>query len=55
MPSWDDVVAIAGALPGVEQSTSYRTPALKAKGKTFARLRTEAEGGLVLMCQIDEK
>jgi hypothetical protein len=55
MPTWDDVVAIASALPEVEESTSYRTPALKVRGKGFARLRTEAEGGLVLMCQLDEK
>lgn len=55
MHTWDDVVAIAGRLPGVEESTSYRTPALKVAGKTFARLRTEAEGGLVLMCGLDEK
>jgi hypothetical protein len=55
MPSWDDVVAIASGLPEVEQSTSYGTPALKVKGKGFARLRVEAEGALVLMCQIDEK
>jgi hypothetical protein len=53
--SWDDVVTIAGGLPEVEQSTSYGTPSLKVKGKSFARLRTEAEGGLVLMCQLDEK
>lgn len=55
MPSWDDVVAIAGGLPEVQQATSYGTPALKVKGKGFARLRTEADGGLVLMCQLDEK
>ncbi|GAA1220009.1 MmcQ/YjbR family DNA-binding protein [Pseudonocardia alaniniphila] len=55
MPSWDDVVTIAGGLPEVEQSTSYGTPSMKVKGKSFARLRTEAEGGLVLMCQLDEK
>ena len=55
MPTWDDVVAIARELPEVEESTSYRTPALKVAGKGFARLRTEAEGGLVLMCQLDEK
>jgi len=55
MPSWDEVVTIAKALPEVEESTSYRTPALKVSGKTFARLRTEAEGGLVLMCGQDEK
>jgi hypothetical protein len=53
--NWEDVVAIARRLPEVEESTSYGTPALKVKGKGFARLRTEAEGGLVLMCQLDEK
>jgi hypothetical protein len=55
MPTWADVVARARELPEVEESTSYRTPALKVAGKTFARLRTEAEGGLVLMCDQDEK
>jgi hypothetical protein len=53
--TWEDVVAIASKLPEVEESTSYGTPALKVKGKGFARLRTEAEGGLVLMCGMDEK
>ncbi|MCE3555182.1 MmcQ/YjbR family DNA-binding protein [Pseudonocardia sp. RS11V-5] len=53
--TWDDVVAIATALPEVEVSTSYRTPALKVRGKGFARLRTEAEGGLMLVCGTDEK
>ena len=55
MPTWEDVVAIAGALPEVAESTSYRTPSLTVKGKGFARLRTEAEGGLVLMCSLAEK
>ncbi len=55
MPSWDDVVRIGCALPEVEESTSYRTPALKVRGKGFARLRTEAEGGLMLACPIEEK
>lgn len=55
MPSWDDVVAIAGALPEVQVGTSYGTPALKVKGKGFARLRTEAEGGLMLRCTTAEK
>lgn len=55
MPTWDDVVAMAQQLPSVEESTWYRTPALKVAGKGFARLRTEAEGGLVLMCDLDEK
>jgi hypothetical protein len=55
MPTWDEVIKIAKALPDVEESTSYGTPALKVAGKSFARLRTEAEGGLVLMCGQDEK
>jgi hypothetical protein len=55
MPTWDEVVTMAKALPEVEESTSYRTPALKVAGKGFARLRTEAEGALVLMCSHEEK
>jgi len=39
----------------VEVSTWYGTPGLKVAGKGFARLRTEAEGGLVLMCSLEEK
>jgi hypothetical protein len=55
MPTWTDVVSLAQRLPEVEESTSYRTPSLKVAGKGFARLRSEAEGGLVLMCGLDEK
>ncbi|MPZ66890.1 MAG: hypothetical protein GEU83_15735 [Pseudonocardiaceae bacterium] len=55
MTTWDDVVAMAAALPQVEESTWFRTPSLKVAGKGFARLRTEAEGGLVLMCDLGEK
>lgn len=32
MPTWDDVVTIARALPEVEESTWYRTPALEVRG-----------------------
>ena len=55
MPDWDDVVRIAGGLPEVEESTWFRTPSLKVRGKGFVRLRTEAEGLLVVMCTIEEK
>lgn len=55
MVTWEQVVVLASALPSVEESTSYNTPALKVAGKTFARLRTEAEGALVVMCGLDEK
>ena len=55
MPTWDDVVALASALPEVAESTAYRTPSLQVRGKGFARLRTEAEGGLMVMCPLEEK
>jgi hypothetical protein len=51
--TWDDVVRIARALPEVEESTSYGTPALKVRKKLFARLRED--GSVVLMCPQEEK
>jgi hypothetical protein len=36
--------------PGVEESTSYGTPALKVKGRIMCRLRSEAEGALAVRC-----
>jgi hypothetical protein len=42
--TWDQVIAICeGELPEVERSTSYGTPALKVKGKLFARLKEDSE------------
>lgn len=55
MPNWDDVVSIAKRFPEVEETTSWQTPSLKVKGKFFARLRTEAEGGLAIVCEPGEK
>ncbi|WP_026929512.1 MmcQ/YjbR family DNA-binding protein [Glycomyces tenuis] len=55
MPTWDDVVAIAKRYPEVEETTSWRSPSLKVKGKFFARLRDEAEGGLAIVCEPGEK
>jgi hypothetical protein len=55
MPTWKDVVAIGSGLPEVEESTWFNTPSLKVKGKGMARLRSEAEGGLVLFCDLEEK
>lgn len=37
------VRALARALPDVEESTSYGTPALKVRGKLFARLKEDGE------------
>ena len=41
--NWDTVREIGLALPGAEESTSYRTPAIKVGGKMFVRLREEGD------------
>ena len=50
MADWDTVTELAGELPEVEAGTSYGTPALKVRGKGFARLR---EDGDTLVVQVD--
>ncbi|HEU4627146.1 MAG TPA: MmcQ/YjbR family DNA-binding protein [Steroidobacteraceae bacterium] len=54
-PEYQRVLAIALALPGVEECTTYGTPGLKVKGKILARLRTEAEGALALRCDFIDR
>ena len=42
--TWDEVITLCESeLLEVEQSTSYGTPALKVKGKLFARLKEDEE------------
>lgn len=53
--AWARVVAIACRLPGTEESRSYGTPSLKVKGKVLARLRSEAEGGLAIRCDVVDR
>ncbi len=53
--SWRRIVKIALELPAVAESASYGTPALKVAGKFMARLRTEAEGGLAIGCDLLER
>jgi hypothetical protein len=48
MATEDDVRESALALPEVTEELWYRTPAYKVAGRGFLRLRTEAEGGLVV-------
>jgi hypothetical protein len=43
VPDWETVKRLGLELPEVEESTSYGTPALKIRGKMFARLREDAE------------
>lgn len=49
------VLKTASKLPGVEESRSYGTPAIKVKGKLMARLRSEQEGGLAVRCDLLER
>jgi hypothetical protein len=41
--TYDDVEALALRLPGVEESISYGTAALKVRGRLFVRLKEDGE------------
>jgi hypothetical protein len=53
--SWADVVAIGNALPGVEEGTWWRTPALKVRGKSFCRLKEDGETLVVQVLDLEDK
>ena len=53
--TWEDVVALARALPEVEVSTSYGTPALKVRGKLLARLRPEDDSLVLSDVPVEER
>jgi hypothetical protein len=51
-----DVRAIAMSLPGTTEEQWYQAPGYKVAGKGFLRLRTEAQGGLVVfVSDLEEK
>jgi len=54
MPTWDDVVRIGSAFPGVEVTTSYGTPALKAKS-LMCRLRTDPDALVMRVADMGER
>lgn len=47
--TWDELRERALALPGVEDSTSYGTPALKVRGKLLARLKEDGESVVLFL------
>jgi hypothetical protein len=47
--TYAEVIRLGRELPGVEQGTSYGTPALKVRGKLLVRLRED--GDLVIMVE----
>lgn len=62
--TFDDVIRLTAHLPEVSVSTSYATPALKVRGKSFCRLWGERDQKksdvadrdvLVVFCELDEK
>ncbi len=52
--TFDTLRVLALALPGVEEGTSYGTPALKVKGKLMARLKEDGES-VVLVVGFDNR
>ena len=54
MPGWDDVRELALRFPGTEETTSYGTPAIRARKALLARLRDD-DGTLVLRVDFEER
>jgi hypothetical protein len=64
MATFEEAKKLVGHLPDVTESTSYGTPSLKVRGKSFCRLWGEREYEkyavvdtevLVVFCDVDEK
>jgi hypothetical protein len=55
MASWEDVVAIGRTLPETEESTWFRTPALKVRGKSFCRMKEDGETLVIQVVDLEDK
>lgn len=57
MPGWDDVTVTGLRFPGVFETTSYGTPALKARkrGGLMCRLRTDPDALVVRVRDMGER
>lgn len=56
MPTWKDVVEIGLRYPGVEEGTSFGTPALKVTGKAMmCRLRTNPDALVVRVLDLADR
>lgn len=51
--TWNAVCRLARSFPGIEESTSYGTPALKVRGKLLVRLREDGETLVVITTFVD--
>jgi hypothetical protein len=55
MATWADVVRLGSELPEVQESTWFRTPALKVRGKAFCRMKEDAETLVVRVLDLEDK
>jgi len=53
--TYDEVRKMVLAWPGVEEGTSYGTPALKVKGKFFTRLKEDGDSIVIKDVDFDER
>jgi hypothetical protein len=53
--TYDQVRKLALSWPGVEEGTSYGTPALKVKGKLLTRLKEDGESLVIKDVDFDER
>jgi hypothetical protein len=52
--TWEDVRRLALALPDTEESTSYRQPCVKARGKSFVWISSHESGALATRVPYEE-
>jgi hypothetical protein len=55
MPTWEDVVEIGSRFPGVEVSTSFRTPALRVRGTGICRMRSNPRALVLRVTDMGER
>jgi len=55
MPAWEDVVTAGLRLPEVEESTWFHTPALRVRGRSFCRLRTDPDALVLRVADMGER
>jgi len=53
--TWDEVRAIALALPGAVDSTSYGTPSVRTRRKSFLRMKEDAASMVLLVENLEVK
>jgi hypothetical protein len=55
MPTWEDVLRVSSRFPGLEESTSWGTPALKVRGKFVCRMRTDPDALVMRVTDMGER